>query len=674
MAAIEFAIDISLDGKSYPAARDNTGGRQVSVSYVPKVKAARMNAIGNPTLDPLEYVSFHRGAGASRNIGIDNMVAWVENLWTGDAGILMPGPEVTSVSLPATTTGQSARADSISEADGHIFVAAGQYVTKLANGQGVSPAPTTDLTLGVGIQAMSLRRFGSSLFLSNVTGNLYERPDGGAWTNTALGTTPVQPTGALGRVWWTTGGLTTERLVAQFGSRGIRYCSSSPRLDTSWTPGLATAAIDTGGNGTITRFATSLTHLYIAATSGLLDLDASGMAPNLVPEAEMVILPSGGAAAMSADGYVYYSAGYHLYRVDVSGTSYAKPEVITPMVALPNETPVAGYGTAIIKYGQWIVYNEYDPVNDTSWVCFGREISTQEYYRLFSTSGQMVTPSQFGAIAWNVAPIVIHGWKITALHVSGLASDGPRLWMVGQTLSGAVSARWAPLFFTTYYGDLQNGRGRRFSQTGFGVLPAEDGGDDAIQKDVEEVLNESENLGAGNTITVSARKENETAFTQLARFNSGPRSIQQVPDAYLTSRPTFRIDMTGTPLSPPVSRRLTIRWLPNPDIREVRKYLLQVGRAQQYADGSWSDLGAEESVDTLVRLATSAARVTLTDEANRALNVRVLSVEGPSEYEAFEANDRVLAVAVTMSIFGAQPGPAFGWDQGVGYDSGHQWS
>src|SRR5207253_6062215 len=149
------------------------------------------------------------------------------------------------------------------------------------------------LDLTAGHQGLALRRFGSSLFLtqSGGTGALYERPDGGAWTATLLGATAVAPTGALGRVWWTAGGVTLERLVAQFGSRGIRYCSASPRLDTSWTPGLATPAIDVGA--TISRFVTTLDHLYIATTSGLRDLDASGLAPNLIPEAELEVMSSG---------------------------------------------------------------------------------------------------------------------------------------------------------------------------------------------------------------------------------------------------------------------------------------------------------------------------------------------------------------------------------------------
>ena len=661
MPAPEFAIDVTLDGHAYAASRGNLGERQITTTYVPKVKSERINEIGSATLDPIEYTSFHRGSGASRNIGIGGMNAYGENIWTCDPGILMPGPEVTSVTL--TGANVAPRPDGIAEADGHIFVAAGRYVFRIPNGQAVSPTVTQDYDLTAGYRGLALRRFGSSMILSASTDGgspiaLSERPDGGAWTFTQLGGLPVQPSGALGRVWWTTGGITSERLAGQFGARGIRYCASNPRLDSGWTPGITNPAIDIGGEGRITRFATTMTHLYIAGTGGLHDLDASGLAPNLVPEAEGMPMPTGGLAALAADGNLYYSAGYDLFRVIATGTQYARVETITPMIHLPNETPIGGVGTAMVKYAEWLIYALYDAKNDVSWICWGRDAQQGEV----------------GPIVWNVAPIVMRGWKVTALHVSGLATDGPRLWIFGNTLANAVWARWAPLPFTTPYADLRANRGRRFSQTGFLVLPAEDGGDDSIPKDIEEVLSESENLSGGNSIRFSARKETETVFTQLANYTSGPRITVRTPQAYVSSRPQFRIEMTGTPLSPPISRRISVRWLPNPDLREVRQYMFKLGRYEQHSGGNYSFEGADDQLARLLQLAGSAARVNMVAERGRALVVRVLKLEGPQEFQAVQSNDRVLVVGLTLSVFGGQPGPTFGYDQGVPWDSGRSWA
>jgi hypothetical protein len=663
MPVPEFAIDINLDGRSYPSARGGLGQREIAVQYVPKVKSERINQAGDATLDPVEYTSFHRGAGASRNVGYENMVAYGENIWTCDPGLLMPGPEVTSVALSGANA--PPRPDGIAEANGHIFAACGRYVFRITAGQDIAPVPSQDLDLGAANSGGCLRRFGSSLFLTSTvtaTGaglNLYERPDGGAWTNALAGSVAVQPTGALGRVYWNAGGVTSERLVAQFSNRGLRYCASAPRNDTSWTPGLANPAIDIGGEGSvIQRFVTTLSHLYIASTAGLHDLDASGLAPNLVPQSEQMPSATSGLAAMAADGYLYYSSGFQLFRVQVTGQDYARVETVTPGVRLPNETPFGGYGTAMVKRGDWIIFCSYDATNDVSWIMWGRDAEQNEV----------------GPVVWNVAPIVLRGFKVTALHASSLDSGGPRLWMFGTTQAGAVSLRWAPLALTTPYADLKSGRAKRFSQTAYAVLPAEDGGDDSVPKDIEEVLNENEGMAVGNTIKVSARRETETAFTQLAAFTTGPRVLRAVPVAFVSQRPTFRIDFVGAAVSPPISRRLSIRWLPNPDVREVRRYILKLGRAEQYASGKWSNIGADEELDHLTRLATTAARVTLVDETNTRLMVRVLKLEGPTEYVATETNDRALMAAVTLSIFGTMPLATFVWDSGVRYDNQHSWA
>jgi hypothetical protein len=676
VAVLDFALDVVLNGDSYSAARGQQGERQIAVTYVPKIRASAQDSVGDPALDPLDYTTFHRGAGASRSVEVVGMYGYGENVWTVDPGLLMPGPEVSAVDTTGATV--SPRPDGTVEADGHLFFAAGRYVFRIPNGSG---APVQDLDLGVGHVGYSLKRFGTSIFLSN-DGDLYERPDGGAWTNALTGTNPVAPTGALGTVWWTTGPsgstVTLERLVAQFGPRGIRYCSADPRNDTSWTPGLTNPAIDVGG--TITRFATTTDHLYIATTSGLRDLDVSGMAPNLLPEAEHKVLSTGGLAAMVRGGVGYVSAGYDLYQITLAGTQYAIGSPITPMTLLPNETPVGGYGTAIVPDGEFVIYSQYDPVLDTTWVMWGREPSAGQLTGRFpgdpvkEAGIASIRGAELGPFVWNVAPIVLHGWKVTAMHISGLATDGSRLWMFGRTADGSVSAKWAPIAFTTPYADLKAGRPRRFAQSCFIVLPSEDGGEDAILKDVEEIQQESENLVSGNSIKISAAKEGDSSFTQLASFTTGPRTLASVATAFITQRPTFRIDMVGTPVVPPISRRTTIRWLANPDVREVRRYTFQLGRAERMASGTRTPTGAEEQVAKLVTMAKAGARVSFDDEVRNKLIVRVLKVEGPTEVEAAVDNERVLACAVTISVFGAAPGPPFGWDQGVPYDSGRSWS
>lgn len=668
MAAIEFEVDVTLDGVAYPAARGPQGERQYAVQYVPKIKSVNGSEARTATLDPLELITFHRGAGASRSIGVPGMVSYGKNIWTCDAGVLLPGPEVTAIALPSATV--APRPDGVREADGSIYVACGRVIYKVTAGQAISPVPSVDLDLGATTVGLGMTRFGTSLFLSTATtggggSNLYERPDGGAWTNALLGSTAVQPSGALGTVWWTTGAagasLTTQRLVAQFGTSGVRYCSTAPRMDGNWTPGLATPAIDIKAR--IVRFATTLDHLYIATTSGLRDLDASGLAPNLTPEAEDGEMAIGGLAALARGGFAYISAAYDLYTVAVSGQSYAQAQPITPLMSLPNEAPIAAYGVDLVARGRYLIYAMYDEQAKTTWVCWGRPANPDQ------------AAGEVGPMVWNVAPITIVGFKVSCLWVSGLATDGPRLWMFGTTVPGGlVQARWAPLPYTTPYADLKGGRGRRFATSCELTLPSEDGGEDAIPKDVEEIQCESEALTGGNAIKVSAAKEGDPTYTPLATFNSGPRVVAAIREAFVSQRPTFKLEFSGSPLTPPILRRLSIRWLPNPDLREVRKYTLQVGRYQRYGSGALVGRGAMEQVRRLVDLATASTRTTLIDEAGVAYTVRVLAVDGPAEVQAETDGDRMLTLGITLSIFGRQPGPPFDWDAGVPYDSGRSWS
>src|SRR6266576_1267723 len=677
MAAVQFAIDINIDGQAYKAARGNQVERQYTVTYVPKIKNAGMEAARQATLDPLEITTFHRGSGASRSVGINGMVSYTKNAWTCDAGILLPGPKVTAIALPAATA--APRADGIAEADGSIYAVCGQVVYKLTAGQASAPVPSVDLDMGAGKAGYALTRFGTSMFMSN-NANLYERPDGGVWTAALLGSAAVQPTGALGTVWWTTGPagatLTSPRLAAQFGTSGVRYCSSAPRLDTSWTPGLATPAIDI--RGSIQRFANTLDHLYIATTSGLRDLDSSGLAPNLTPEAEDGVISTGGLAAICRGGYGYISAAYDLLRVQISGQSYAQAEPITPLLSLPNETPIGGYGVDIVTRGRYLIYATWDATGQQTWVSWGREADTGQMMGRMPgdpNAVDVVRGPELGPFIWNVAPIVTANFRVSAMWISGLASDGPRLWLFGVTVPGGVfQVRWAPLAYTTPYADLKAGRGRRFAQTCEVTMPSEDGGEDPIPKDVEEIQCESEALTGGNSIVVSGAVEGDPVFQTLCNFTSGPRTVLPVTQAIVSQRLTFKLNLNGSPLTPPILRRLSIRWLPNPDLREIRKYILQLGRYERYAHGELHGRGAMDDVHRLLDLAQAAARVTMIDEAGTAYRVRVLQVDGPAEVEADMDGSRVLSCAVTLSIFGRQPGAPFGWDAGVPYDSGRSWS
>ena len=67
----------------------------------------------------------------------------------------------------------------------------------------------------------------------------------------------------------------------------------------------------------------------------------------------------------------------------------------------------------------------------TTYVCWGREATSDE----------------IGPMTWHVAPIVLAGQKVTSMHVSGLVTANPRLWMA--TIDGLTGLNNRNHFFAS---------------------------------------------------------------------------------------------------------------------------------------------------------------------------------------------------------------------------------
>src|SRR5918912_535411 len=280
-----------------------------SSNYVPKVSSRIVDQSGSVSLDPVNITTFHRGAGASRRV-VDGMYAFTKNGWTCDPGILMPGPQVTSDSLPNTPASGPNKA--FWEQDGDLYVAADRYIFRIPTGSG---APVLAQDMGLGAVAANVRRYSGNVIVSTgyAGGNLWQRPDAGAWNQTVPSGAGVKR-GQLGSVFWTTGGPTAERVVGQSSNTGLRYTTSGdPRVDANWTPGVASADIDVGPYP-ITNLVTTRDHLYIVTTGGIRDLDSTGLAPLLTPATESMLMSTNGQAALAAGGYVYANYGHGLLR------------------------------------------------------------------------------------------------------------------------------------------------------------------------------------------------------------------------------------------------------------------------------------------------------------------------------------------------------------------------
>src|SRR5215471_16568825 len=401
-APLDFKVTVTLDGLTYAAARRPLDGATTGIDYVPKVMSAIQDAAGVAQLDPINVATFHHGGGASRAVA-DGMHAWGENIWTCDPGLVLPGPLVTAVTLPVAGTA-AVPAQGFGEYGGDLYMVAGRYVYRIPSGSG---APVQDLDLLAGNSGVAFQiNYGQLLLGAGYAGpNVYAKTAAGAgnWTNTPTGAQGMS-LGQLGHVYWTAGGVTAERLIAQVGSTTLRYTNGGdPRNSGSYTPGVGSAAIDVG-QYPIQRFIATRDHLYIATTGGLRDLDSSGLAPNLTPEMETEVLSTNGQAVLAKGGMIYINGGYDLYRVPVTATlQFGQVQVVTPgsPSMLPNETPVQGYVTTITRKGQWLICCQYDDTNNISWISWGRDA-----FSSYLTSP--IEPSrEAGPMVWNLCPVVI---------------------------------------------------------------------------------------------------------------------------------------------------------------------------------------------------------------------------------------------------------------------------
>jgi hypothetical protein len=642
-----FAHDVAIDGSPYKARRVGPGERGIAVDFIPQQSQQQATV----QLTPANAITWHRGSGASLPV-LPGMHAWGRNAWTCDPGLVLPGPLVTTVNLPNGDYDVNAFA----EQDGDLLVFSGRWVTRVPAGSGTA---VNERDLGVSfITALGgVRRFNNSLYVGGLgTGNIWEKvSSGGAWNQS----TDTQR-GAMRSVFWTLGGITSERLVGQVGGSGIKYVAygADAKVNANWAPG---TAIDVGSP--ITGLVATRDHVYIATTAGLKDLDSSGLAPNLTPEAEQQIFATNGVATLAADGWIYYGLGYGLKRVRVANaTSYAEIEDVTPPGnVLPNETPVGGLPMAITRYGNWIILAQWDGAAQTggrTYVSWGRD----------SMGGEV------GPMVWNCSPIVLDGLKVTRMHVSGLVGGNPRLWMGVTDSLGNRSLRWAPLALQTPYQDLRNGRAYRFAQA-FDLYESYiDFGDDSLPKVIPDLVAESEGLGAGASLVVSAAVDGNANYDQLGVLNASPRTTLTPLAEVKANRIQLKYSGSGTSLAPPVLRKRALRAFGRPDVREIRTYQLLIGSAVRHSGGNPAGTNTLQQKTALSRLQVGSS-VTMRDEDGLSLRVMVASGIHFTEAEMDVAGrgERVLAATIQVAVL-TTPGLGFRWNDGSRWgDAGKVW-
>jgi hypothetical protein len=620
MPPIAFSTKIQINGQTFRVRRLD-GSRSGAATFIPKLVGQRSGV----QLDPLNDTDWSDGRGWGQNNDMSE-------------GMGLPGPLVTSVALPSQP---GADLEQFAEQDGHIYAVGGRYAYKIASGSG---APSQDRDLGATFGAVSITPWKSNLIVGGrASGNIWELPSGGAWTNTMV--SGAVHRGKLTTVWWNTGGGNSLRLVGEGANpTDLTYVAANPLLDTDWVSAITIGAYP------IRSMVANRFHAYAATTGGLFDFGSDGTAPNLTPEIEHMVMDTNGRATLAAEGWIYINAGYTLFRVRGIGQDYALPQECGWSTQLPKECPMSGYCTAIVKYGKWLWAFVYDGTN--TWGIKGREAGPND---------------QYGPIVWFIAPIYLPGVKVSAAHVSGLVSGNPRLWMAVS--DGATRAlRWAPLPLDSAYRDLRQARQYRFSTSYQYDLPDQDHGDDSLVKLYSETVAENENCGSGASIDVSIASDGTTAFTAIGSVRTNPRATVRPGSETRYMRHIMRLTGSGTTSTPPVLRKLTRRAFPRPDLTEVRQYQAIVGHAVRHSGGNLDGRDVSNARTSLGRLQT-AGYATMRDEHGHLMTVLVAPGETLTEVDATfgdEADARVLVadlqVAVVSTVVG---GHTAKWGTGV---------
>src|SRR5438105_2126529 len=113
MAALLFAHDLIIDGTPYKARRVQPADRGIAIDFIPQQSGEQASI----QLTPANQTTWHRGSGASLPL-LAGMHAWSKNGWTCDPGLVLPGPLVTTVSLPNADGDVAA----FTEQDGDLYV------------------------------------------------------------------------------------------------------------------------------------------------------------------------------------------------------------------------------------------------------------------------------------------------------------------------------------------------------------------------------------------------------------------------------------------------------------------------------------------------------------------------------------------------------------------------
>jgi hypothetical protein len=662
---LEYTLfQFSAAGRAQAQGRPPGGDEQTSI---PQLSGEPVD----PSDEPLPMDTFHLGAFYSWRL-LAGTYAWAQN---GDARIprlVLPGPFVNALTLPGAADYPRCAKDY----GGDLYIGCGRYIYRIAGGTG---AAVQDQDLGAGVVAWSLETFGGALYCGTSVGStsasapekLWSKaaPGAGGWTNTAgllrksLAVAWYQTSGSLGYVG-------SFQMIGQDTASSVRNVATAPMTPANWGASVPIGDTTYG----INRLIADQTHVYIAKTNGLHDLDGiSGRTPNLMPFFASGVDDENGIAGHSSGGFVYVNHLSGLFRLDVSGAASSRLVTVTPGHGLPNETPIRGKIIASTSWGAWQIVAVYNGVD--TYLCWGRDIMQGDagvspfgYGYGYGPSPAAMGPSP---MLWHGGIIYLPGQRCYLLYISALNSP-PRLWFGNGTQMG-----WCVLPRTE--NPLQDSE-YRWAQTWSLFIPGQDWGHPATPKELLQVDLEGDNLGGGAEITVNMNAE-QGPYAVWGVANTSPQSMLPFVQPFIGRRLGFRLDGLNTSTTPAILRVLMPRAQVRTAVRMLRTYQILLGFGNQDRFGGQGIGRAIEEYRTLSRLQT-AGPCTVRDEFGETYTCLVIPpVSRQVLYLRAESgrdtNEPVLLATILIKAISSADVATmvpWHWDDGHRWDTGTIWT
>lgn len=611
--------DIILDGVGYNLSENETSG-----TWVPDTIEAQLVAARDI---PMIYDDWIGGCCYQERV-MEHHVAWAKNARTRDPRVIVPGPKLNAVTLPDTGAATKGIIKVIQSDGTDLYFAGGRALFRATAGNPATMANVADLgasfvaTTSVIFKHGAVRR----MYVGGTGGRFWWKVIGsGSWTQSqapGVGEASMK-FDHMAVVYQVVAGSQGYRIVAHDSdSPGqIWNVTADPDDATNWS----NAGVVEGGYP-VRAIAHSNRHVYFVTDIGIYDMTDGGYSPNLTPYWKENPSDQNGAAAIVYNGYIFAAHSQGIDMVEPNGTRQDTSDWATPGTGMSNETPIAGRGTALTVDGGWLVYSQYNRALKASSVCYGRLRSQ------FGINGP-------GPMVWHCAEIYIENERITATKVDSTYQGQPRLWIAtvdvdangDDTNLTAPNLYWAsiPKAATALQDWLHRGEesDRHQFATGFEVyMPSEDWGDGASRKIAMRYDVQADNLGVHEgtvkSIAVWAKTETEADYVLQGTAAGSPRAVLYPPGDYKAGfRLQFKIVGAGHADSPPILRVFKARANKITELREVRRYYLQLGGGQTVNRAS-DKRHQKELFDHLVSL-QSRPPVQLDDEFDDVLTAKV---------------------------------------------------